>query len=363
MKIALVHDALINKGGAEWVFQNFVEMFPSAPIYTTVYLKDKTYPFFLGKNIKTTPLQKIIKNENQFKSLFPLANYYMQKTEVDDADVILSSSTFSGKYISKNKAKHLCYCYTPFRLLWYPNSYKNNKSLDIKLNIIKPFLPLFRKWDYNVVQKIDKFIAMTTETQKRIWNVYKKDSTIIHPPIDFSKYGKGKGTGNYFLVVSRLEPYKRVDLVIESFNEIGLPLKIVGKGTLEGKLKITANKNIEFLGSVSDEELIKLYQNCITVILPQKEDYGLVPIESNACGKPVICYGFGGVETTMVPFNNDSSNATAVFFYEQSKKSLINAINQFEKINFNSVNLLDNAKRFDKPIFKEKIMNLISSVL
>ena len=364
MKIVLVHDALVNRGGAEWVFQNFVEMFPNSPIYTTVYLEDKTYPFFKGKNIITTPLQKIVKNESHLKAVFPLANLYMQNMKLESCDVILSSSTFSAKYVNKKNSKHICYCYTPFRLLWYPDSYKAKNKPNTKLNFIRPFLPLLKKWDYIASTKIDQFIAMTDETHDRIEKIYKKKSEIVYPPIDISKYGIGNGNKKYFLVVSRLERYKKVDLVINTFNILNVPLKIVGKGTLEKELKKISNNNIEFLGNVSDVELIRIYQECIAVIVPQKEDYGLVPLEANACGKPVICYGYGGVETTMIPWNDTNvSLGTALFFFQQTESALMTALDKFEKINFNTQSLLNNAARFDKPLFKQRILNIVENIL
>ena len=363
MKIALVHDALVNLGGAEWVFQNFVEIFPNAPIYTSVYFPEKTYPFFIGKNIKTTPLQKIVKNESQLKSLFPLANLLMGRMKIEECDIILSSSTFSAKYINKNKSKHICYCYTPFRLLWDTNSYMANEKTNFKLNLVKPFLPVFRKWDYSTSLKVDKFVTMNQEMHDRINNYYGRDSEIIYPPIDCSKYGVGETKKNYFLVVSRLERYKRIDVVIKSFNKTNLPLVIIGRGTIEKELKMMANNNIEFLDNVSDENLIEHYKRCIAVILPQKEDFGLVPLEANACGTPVICYGFGGVKTTMIQWNKDNRNGTALFFYEQTEKALTDAIKLFDKFNYDKQILINNAMRFDKPIFKQKILKVIESVL
>ena len=363
-KIALVHDALVNRGGAEWVFQNFVEMFPDSTIYTTVYLEDKTYPFFKGKKIITTPLQKIVKNDNQLKTLFPVANFYMKQLKIEHCDIILSSSTFSAKYISKNNSKHVCYCYTPFRLLWSPDSYLTNGRSNFKLEFIKPFLSILRKMDYNASAKVDQFISMNKETHDRIESIYGKESIIIHPPIDVTKYGIGTGDGEYYLVVSRLEPYKKVEIVIDAFNKLNLPLKIVGKGTMEKELTKKAKSNIEFLGSVTDEELIKIYQGSRAVIFPQKEDYGLVPLEANACGVPVICYGYGGVQTTMVPWSDSGkSTGTALYFNEQTTDSLMDAVKRFDKINFNKNSLLNNAKRFDKPIFKQKIFKVLENIL
>jgi glycosyltransferase involved in cell wall biosynthesis len=228
------------------------------------------------------------------------------------------------------------------------------------VGVIRPLFPLLKRWDWSAAQNIDKFITMTDETSERIKHAYGRDSVIVPPPIDCVKFSKTKTPGNYFLVVSRLEPYKKVDLVIRAFNDLDLPLKIVGNGTLANQLKGIAGTNIEFYHSISDEELINMYKNSIAVIFPQKEDYGLVPLEANACGKPVICYGYGGVKTTMIPYSDAYRDvATAFFYYDQSIVALKHAIRQFLDVKFNQEALLMNARRFDIDSFKEKILNVI----
>ena len=363
LNIVLVHDALINRGGAERVFQVFCEMFPNAPIYTSVYFPNRTLPYFKKRLVHTTFLQKLISNEMQLKSLFPLANYLMQKIRLDKYDIILSSSTFCGKYISSKNAKHICYCYTPFRLIWNIDSYNHSNKNSIKITTIKPFLPFLKKWDLYAANKVNQFIAMTRETSIRIQKAYNKNTAIVPPPIDMKKYEYINETCDYFLVVSRLEPYKKVDLVVKAFNKINLNLKIIGNGTLSNYLKKIANNNIEFFHNISDEKLKSFYQKCIAVIFPQKEDYGLVPLEANACGTPVICYGKGGVETTMIPYSKENkSRATALFFDDQTVESLMLAIKCFEKIEFNQKALVENAKRFDVDIFKNKILKVIENI-
>jgi glycosyltransferase involved in cell wall biosynthesis len=367
MKIALVHDALVNRGGAERVFQIFCEMFPEAAIYTAVYLPDKTLPFFKSRTVKTTPLQRIVRNENQLKLLFPLANYFMQQMRLDPCDIILSSSTFCGKYVNaehhsngQRPTRNFCYCYTPFRLIWHPESYIINNNYQMEIKLAKPFFSLFKKWDYLAAQRVHQFIAMTDETRGRILSIYKKDSLVVSPPIDTSMFFPGSGPGDYFLLVSRLEPYKKVDLVIRAFNELQLPLIIVGTGTLLNQFQALAKKNIQFLHSISDEELLRIYQGSLAVVFPQQEDYGLVPLEANACGKAVICYGVGGVETTMIPYSDKTQHdATALFFYEQSVESVKQAIRRFLRLKFNREALISNAQRFNKEQFCNKINSIL----
>jgi len=287
----------------------------------------------------------------------------MQKIDLSEYDIILSSSTFCGKYAHQKGTKHICYCYTPFRLLWNPDSYYKKAGGNSKVKMIKPVFPILRKWDYSVAQKVNQFIAMTRETQERIEKVYSKKSVIIAPPLDCQMYNKGSAGGDYFLVVSRLEPYKKVDIVIKAFNKLKLPLKIVGTGTMVDQLKSDAGSNIEFFHSISDEELHEFYQKSVGIILSQKEDYGLVALEANACGKPVICYREGGVETTMIPYSEENkSQATALFFSDQTVESLMFAIERFKTIEFNQQALVENAGRFDVSIFKDKMLETVEKI-
>lgn len=361
MRIALVHDTLINRGGAERVFGFFIEAFPEASIYTSVYVPEDTYPFFSDYKIHTTGLQYFIRNEKQFKLLFPLSLLSMQSLVFEDVDVVLSSSTFCAKYVTVlSPAIHICYCYTPFRLLWNPKSYSQNGSSLIKKELIAAVSKLFKGWDFRAAQRVDYFISMTYETQKRIEKAYRRDSEVIKPPIDCSRFSISPRIDDFFLVVSRLETYKKVNIVIKAFNKLGLNLKIVGDGTKGQELKSIAKDNIEFLGKVSDEKLRELYSKCQAVLFPQKEDYGLVPLEANASGRPVIAYGRGGIQETSIPYNSNSNlEPTAIFFHEQSSEAIIDAINLFKSVDFDSDYLRKHALKFDKSVFMKNIRNFV----
>lgn len=357
MKLALVHDAVVNRGGAERVFQVFCETFPTADIYTSVYHPERTFSFFKQKDIRTTFLQNIVSSEKMLKVLFPLANSAMSSLDLREYEVVLSSSTFCAKYVNAEGRNHICYCYTPFRLIWNADSYCNNR---VVLNAAKPVLSFFRKWDFNAAQRVNKFLAMTEETSRRILLAYQKRAEILPPPIDCETYRPGNVTEDFFLIVSRLESYKRVDFAIGAFNRLGRRLLIVGSGRLQERLKKIAGRNIEFLGQVSDETLRELYGACRAVVFPQYEDFGLVPLEANASGKPVICFGKGGVQTTMIPYDEKNRNiATAIFFDEQMESSLIAAIKRFDESKFSVDALVANAKRFDKAVFQERLKEIV----
>ena len=365
MKVALVHDGIFCKGGAERVFLNFKKAFPDAQIFTSIYDPDFSYSEYKNYKINTSWIQNIISNEQNFKKFFfPLGLYSMRTHNLANYDVILTSTTHCGKYITaKKNILVINYCYTPFRLAWNPESYNiYQKSSGIKKYILKIIINILKNVDYKYAQRANKYIAMTEETAGRIKKHYSfnKNIKIINPSINLDNYFISQNIKNYYLVVSRLEKYKQVDLVIETFNKLGYQLKIVGNGSEEKYLKSKAKNNIEFLSEVNQNHLSKLYSECKALIFPQHEDYGLTPLETNASGRPVIAYGFGGVLTTMIPYNeNKGNNFTAVFFKKQTIDSLTDAINKLSGLEIDTKFIRENAENFDDKNFINKIKKYV----
>lgn len=360
MNIAIVHDELMRRGGAEQVVLCFHKAFSHAPIYTMAYQPNLTYPEFKSCDIRTSLFQKVVSNERSMKKLFfPLGVIAMKLLDLTKFDVVLISSTYAAKYVKISpNALVINYCYTPFRLAWNPESYAEyNNTSGIKKTIFDSIIKILRKIDFRAAQRTDFFIAMTNETKERIQKAYKPDNNIelIKPPVDCSKFYISPNIKDYYLVVSRLEYYKKVDLVIRAFNKLGYPLIIVGRGSKESELKKMAKSNIIFKNGLSNEEIAKLYSECKAFIFPQHEDYGITPLEANASGRPVIAYGQGGVLETMVPFTNDSNTATALFFEKQEVDYLINAVLLFENIKFNSNFIRSHAEKFHEDLFVDKI--------
>ena len=367
MKIALVHDGIFCRGGGERVLLNMHHAFPNAPIYTSIYDRNNSYREFKGCNIKTTWFQKIASNEKMFKSLFfPFGMFSMQSHDFSKYDIILATTTHCAKYINfSSRTLVMNYCFTPFRLAWNPETYtlySHSKGLKkILLNFIINFL---KKNDFYYSQKTSNYIAMTNETSGRIKSCYKIKNkiTIINPPINTKKYYVSSNVGDYYLVVSRLEKYKKVDLVINTFNRLGYKLKIVGSGVEKKYLKSISLDNIEFVENISDKELAHLYSKCKAFIFPQHEDYGLTPLEANASGRPVIAYAKGGVKTTMIPYDIFKKNSfTAIFFNKQTVESLLSAIEFFED-NYGMIDcefIRKNAEKFDDLIFINSIRKYI----
>lgn len=360
MKVAIIHDDLMRRGGGEQVALCFHKAFPDSPLYTSVYQPQLTYPEFKKVNIVTSWYQKIVKTEKRMKWLFfPFGLLAMKQMKVDGYDVVLISTTYSGKYVNISpNTLIITYCYTPFRLAWNPTSYTEYLgSKGVKKWVFDVVVKTLRNIDRKSSKKVDFFLAMTEETKERIKEAYspKNEITIIPPPVNLSNYYVSENIGDYYLVVSRLEYYKKVDLVIDTFNQIGKKLIIVGNGSKKEELMKRAKSNITFMQGVDSGTLSKLYAECKAFIFPQHEDYGITPLEANAAGRPVIAYGAGGVLDTMIPYTGDASIASALFFKKQEVGDLIEAINESETLNFNPTFIRANAERFHEKIFIEKI--------
>jgi glycosyltransferase involved in cell wall biosynthesis len=358
-RIAIVHDALVNAGGAERTVTYMSEAFPNAPIYTSVYLQEKTYSEFRNKDIHVLPGARRINTEQKAKLLFPLWIYGFRKLDLKDFDYVLSSSTFAAKYITPpGTIQHTCYCYAPFRLLWKPEAY-SQESMPFGI-FSKHIFALLRPWlkqvDYHVMQDIPK-IATTCENMAReIQKHYNRKAKVIHVPIRLSMYNLSENPGDYYLSVSRLISHKRVDLIINACNQLGKKLIVVGDGPEKASLMDLANDNIQFVGKVPDNKLRELYSECRALIFASHEDYGLAPLETQASGRPVIAYGMGGVLETVI------ENQCGVFFKEQSVNALVNAINQFEKMEFNPLFIREQMQRFDIENFIKEIREAVISL-
>ena len=369
MKIAIVHDHLTCRAGGEQVALTFHRAFPNAPIYTLAYNPDATFPEFKACDIRTSWFQRITNDEQWLKRLFfPLGILAMRSLYLTNYDVVLISGTHCGKYvrISANTAV-ITYCYTPFRLAWDPSSYSEYESSSgIKRIIFNWAVNILRTTDKKYAKRTDYFLAMTQETKGRIERAYtpKNEVTIINPPVNnFSNYSISNEEKKYYLLVSRLEFYKKVDLAISTFNQLDRKLIIVGKGSKESELRqMVYGSNIEFRQNISADELAKLYSECKAFIFPQHEDYGLTALEANAAGRPVIAFAKGGILDTQIPLGVDPSKATAIFFDKQEVRNLLEAIQTFETIekHINPIFIRQHSDHFKESEFIKKIVNFVS---
>lgn len=359
-KIAIVVEELTQLGGAERLLDYYLEIFPKALIYTIVWDKEKTLHRYDKFDVRPSFIQKMPLGIKRYKWYLVLMPKAIESFDLKKYDIILSITSALVKGVKTNKNQlHVCYCNTPTRWLW-TDSESYLKTAPIPF-FAKPLMPTIikalRKWDIKASKRPDFFIANSENVKKRIQKYYARDSYSIFVPVDAKRFKISQKKGEYFLIVSRLEPYKKVEMVIEAFKRLKLPLKIVGSGTKFEELKKTSPKNIELIGRVSDEKLAKLYEGSIATVFPQEEDAGIVPLESMAAGRPVIAYAKGGALETVI------EGKTGVFFKNQTVEDLIFAVKKFQKMKFNSRDIRNHAQQFDKELFKQRVLEYIVSKL
>jgi len=367
MKVALVYDRLNKWGGAERVLLALHKLFPDAPLYTSVYDKKKA-PWALRFNsgqakIKTSFLQKF-SFATHHEILAPLMPLAFESFTFDEFDLVISVTSEAAKgIITKPKTKHICYCLTPTRYLW--SGYDIYFSDPFLKFLSKPIVSYLRTWDKIAAQRPDAYIAISKEVQGRISKYYGRKSTVVYPPLSISnsqflisnQFPNSKSKiENYFLIVSRLVPYKRIDLAIEAFNKLKLPLKIIGSGSEESKLKSIAGPTIEFLGYLTDKELVEYYKGCRALVFPGLEDFGLTILEAQSFGKPVIAFRAGGALETII------EGKTGIFFNEPTIESLTTAVKQFNSIIIDPEDCIKQASKFSFENFKKQFMSAISNI-
>jgi glycosyltransferase involved in cell wall biosynthesis len=359
MKVALVHDYLNQMGGAERVVMALHEIFPDAPIYTSIYDPDRVDPAFRQMDIRTTFMQKfplVTKHHQPYLLFYPFA---MESLDLRDYDLVLSSSSaFAKGVITKPETTHICYCHTPMRWCWNYAEYVEREQLGKLARKMLPFLITgLRIWDQTSATRVDHFIANSPVIAERIAKYYRRESVVIPPPVDAARFPFAPGTQpeDYFLIVSRLIPYKRVDLAIQACNQLELPLVVIGSGRDEAPLKKLAGPTIRFTGRLSDEEVLHYFTHCRAFLFPGEEDFGITPLEAQASGRPVIAYGAGGALASVV------EGVTGLFFHEQTVESLAAVLASFNERAFDPQTIRNHAIEFDLPRFQRRILQFIEA--
>jgi len=369
IKVALVHDWLTGMRGGEKCLEVFCELFPEATVFTLIHKKGSVSPTIEKMKIQTSFLQNIpgiFKNYRNFLPFYPAA---IENFNLGGYDLVLSSSHCVAKGVNApSNALHICYCYTPMRYAWkFFDEYFAGEN-KLKRWAISAAVKYLKRWDLRSNKKVDYFIAISDNVKNRIGEFYKREADVIYPPADIDAHAKlGKDEG-FYLIVSALVPYKKVDLAVKVFNENGKPLIVIGSGPEFSRLQKESKSNISFRGWASDSELNDYYADCSALIFPGEEDFGIVPVEAQSHGKPVIAYAKGGALETIIPFSEElgmasGASATGVFFKEQTAASLKEAIETFEKNRsvFDPDIIRDNALKFNRGRFKREIREYIDS--
>jgi glycosyltransferase involved in cell wall biosynthesis len=362
MKLALVHDWLNQIGGAEDVLATLVEQYSDSPIYTSIYAPDIMPDVYQTWDIRTLWMDKlpaIYRHHQPYLPFYPVAWSGLQ---LDDVDVILSNKSgfCHGVGFDASKTVHVCYCLAPTRYVWQLDAYIAREGLGKVAQMgLRPLIAMMKRWDYNAAQKVTHFIAISTEIQERIQRYYERDSVVIYPPVDTERFKPvaQDEVEDYFLVVSRLIPYKRIDLAIEAANRLGVKLKIGGRGRDIERLQSLAGENVEFLGFVPDEELPHLMAKAKAFIFPGLEDFGITPVQSQAAGRPVIAFEGGGALDTVL------AGKSGEHFAEQTVESLVEVMRDFDAQKYDPVWMRQHALKFDTQVFNQQIDAFMAQAL
>lgn len=354
-RIAIVHDYLNQMGGAERVLEILHEVFPEAPIYTSIYDPALMSPIFRGMDVHTSFMQSVPFTKRHHQSFLPLYPAAFEQFNLSGYDIVLSmSSAWSKGVITQPETCHVCYCLTPMRFAWQSHAYASQERIPYLARLLLPhILTWLRTWDAASSQRVDSFAAISRTVAMRIAKYYRREATVLYPPVNTEHYQPHAKQGDYFLVVSRLIPYKRIDLAVRSCTELELPLKVVGVGRDLSRLKEIAGPTVEFLGRLPDGRIRKLMAQCRALIFPGEEDFGLTPLEVQASGRPVIAFARGGALETIL------DGVTGLLFTEQTVQSLATVLSNFRDADFDSRVIRGHSTKFDTSHFKRRIRNFV----
>lgn len=368
MRVVIVHDYLNQLGGAERVVGVLHQMYPEAPIYTLFSDTDKLWPSLRGADIRNSFLQRfkfVIKNFKLFFWLYPLV---MRTLKLPECDVVISSSSAYAKGIRLPKSKpiHLCYCHTPMRFAWNFNQYMAHETQSKTLaTLARVFIPLLKWWDVRTAGLVDHFITNSSVVRERVLRCYKRDAEVIYPPVELQPAplpenllteSMQRGDG-YFLVVSRLVSYKRLDLAVAACTSLNLRLFVIGVGPDRQRLEQMAGRTVTFLGWQPDETVRAYMASCTALIFPGEEDFGLTPVEVNSLGRPVVAYAAGGALDTIV------DGQSGVLFREPTVISVAEALLKVQDLDWNGARIQQNAMRFDRSVFEQKLAQAVQAAL
>ncbi len=368
LKIAIVHDWLVTYAGAEKVLECIIELYPDADLYSLIEdLDEDNKDFLKNKKVNTTFMQKIPLIKKIYRKLLPIMPFAVETLDLGKYDLIISSSHAVAKGVITGPMQlHICYCHTPIRYAWDLESeylYEAGLSQGIKYFLAKHLLKKIRMWDFISSSRVDYFISNSNFIGKRINKFYRKNSNTIYPPVDIDRFKNSFKKEDYYFTFSRFVSYKKIDLIAKTFSKYfpDKKLLIAGDGPDKNKIKSYENNNIKILGYLSQEELLKYLGGAKAFIFAAYEDFGIVNVEAQAAGTPVIAYGKGGGSETVIGI--DKKNPTGLLFYEQNCESIRDAIIDFEdNIElFQQENMIKNANNFSKEVFKDSLSSFISS--
>lgn len=355
MKLALVHDWLNQMGGAEDVLEVLVDLYPNSPLYTSIYDRERMPPAYREWDIHTLWIDTmpfIYQHHQPYLPLYPVA---WGMTDLSAYDVVLSNkSGFAHVFQHDASTLHISYCLAPTRYVWQPEAYLDREGYSRWVGTaIRPLIALLRFWDFTATRGVHHFIGISTAIQQRIKTYYRRESDLIYPPVETERFEPASSHDDYFLCVSRLVPYKRIDLAVKAATKLGVPLKIAGRGRDLDALQADAGPTVEFLGYVHDDDLPQLMARCKAFIFPGLEDFGITPVQAMAAGRPVIAFAGGGALDTVLP------GITGELFYDPTAESLAAVMKRFDADCYSPSTLRQHAEKFDRRVFEREITSYV----
>ena len=363
MKIALIHDWLTGMRGGERALLAFCELFPSADLYTLVQVPGATDPIIEKRRVRTSPIQYLPFPGRLYRHYLPLFPIAIEQFDLDGYDLVLSTSHCAAKsVVVPGHTRHICYCLTPMRYAWdqFDAYFGPERVGQTRSRLMRPIMAAMARWDRATEGRVHRYLAISQYVARRIGLYYNRRSTIVFPPVDTDFYTPAEpaaGPADNFLVVSALVPYKRVELAIAAARRAGVPLTIVGDGPERPRLEALADQHVQFLGWRTNEEIRDLYRSSIATILPGEEDFGIVPVESQACGRPVVAPGRGGVLDTVI------DGETGVLVGEMTEGSLAEGLRRARARSWDAQRIRQHAERFSRDRFAREIMDVIEETM
>ena len=357
MKVAIIHYWLVSHRGGEKVLDALCEMWPEADVYTHVYDPSMASPVLRNRVVRTTFIQKLPFAKTLYKKYLPLMPHALELLDLSEYDLVISSESGPAKGVLVGpNALHICYCHSPMRYIWDQYHIYSANSGWVTRKAMELLLPSLRAWDFLSAARVDQFVANSAFVASRIAKYYRRQAAVIHPPVDVDNFAIAPEIGDYYLAFGQMVRYKRFDLAVDAFTRMGKRLLIAGTGEEEKKLRARAGSSIEFLGWQSDAQLQELLSRCRALIFPGEEDFGIVPVEAMASGRPVIAYGRGGALETVIP------GRTGILFQEQTVDGLCAAVNDYERTaeSFSPQQIRAHAENFRPEIFAAKLRALVT---
>jgi glycosyltransferase involved in cell wall biosynthesis len=356
-KVALVHDWLVGMRGGEKVLELLCELFPNATLFTLVHRRGTVAPSIERLPIRTSFIQRLPFGRRYYRYFLPLYPSAARRLDVRDFDLVISSSHAAAKGVRPARdAIHVCYCHTPMRYIWdqYDQYFGPGRaSLPVRAGM-KLILGHLRRWDVATSGNVGHFIANSRTVQERIRRIYKRESTVIYPPVDVGRFPLSLADDGFYLIVSALVPYKRIDIAVEAFTILNKRLVVVGSGPEEKKLRSLAGTNVEFTGWAPEADLAGYLARCRALVFPAEEDFGIAPVEAMSCGKPVIAFAAGGALETV------SDKKTGLFFDGQNSGSLMEAVRRFEEMSFDPRAIRNHAGGFARELCKSRLRSFLA---